>query len=142
MDDEDVGEPLRVIRGKYAGCSGFVNLSRSNTKKFIQVWIQDDDGRLTACRVKRTSVRSPFRPAQTFEDAIIQQHPDIELALVQLAEMFASCDIQNTRRTLELLDFELSSAMSRMRESGANPRYRGVRFPAPPAPAPPAPAPA
>ena len=128
------GDPIRFIRGVYAGCKGWINKSKNNKKKsnFRHVIVELDDGVEKATRVKFNSYRKPFSEAHYYEEAAVQQHSDLEFAMIRLAEMFVECGIHDNMHTLRLFDAELRVARANQTRMGGKARYRNVLFTDPP----------
>ena len=108
---------MRFIRGTYAGRKGWINDAAPKRKFIHQMWNaivdvgDDEEGLEKITRVKTSSVRRAFlAEPRTLEEAVIQQHPDIELAMIRLAEMMAQTGIAANNETLRLFDIELTQA--------------------------------
>lgn len=123
------GQAIRFVKGTYAGQTGWYN-SVNNTKSgiYCSVIVPMKSGAEKATRVLKSSIRAPFADPTTFEEAALQQHPDLELAMINLAEMFVQCGVTRSTEAMKLLDAELTEAYSRFKLLGNKARYRGVDF--------------
>lgn len=92
----------------------------------------DDDSNIEEFEtyVKESSYRKRWsRDARTFEEAAIMQHSDMEKAMIELAEMFASIGWTNTNHNaLLLFDAELTRAKNNIQKLGSKARFRAVDF--------------
>lgn len=125
------GEPIRFIKGAYAGYTGWINASA--TKKKNSFWwpvIVDMDGDETTTRVKESSMRKHFTaPPTTLEEAAVQQYPDLELAMIKLADIFAQiAGLQDNCQAVNLFNAELIRARNDQQKQGNKARYRHVHF--------------
>jgi hypothetical protein len=73
------GDPIRFVKGKYLGNVGWINTGKKKTKSgtycYVIVRLENEE---KETRVKRSSYRERQVPPKTYEEAILQQHPDIE----------------------------------------------------------------
>ena len=123
------GDELRFVKGTYAGYSGWKNLAikpkKGNQKRAV---IVDKDGEEIATLVNKSSIRKPHDPPRTFEEALLQQHKDVETTMVKLAEMFAKCGISNNKNVLTIFSQELTKARENQIKLGSSARWRHVDF--------------
>jgi hypothetical protein len=134
------GMEIRFVKGKYAGLSGWIDKSKKTKKGsfFRHVIVQlehddDDDGHISveelATRVKLSSFRKKWAAQPTsFVEAIYMQHPDIERAMIELAEMFAQTSMADTDEVLLVFESELEIAKKYQIKQGSKARYRFVDF--------------
>ena len=123
------GDELRFVKGTWVGYSGWKDLSvkpkKGSEKRAV---IVDKDGEEIATDVNKSSIRKPHAAPRTFEEALLQQHKDVETAMVKLAEMFAKCGISNNNNVLTLFSLELTRARDYQMKLGAKARWRHVDF--------------
>jgi hypothetical protein len=78
------GNEIRFVKGKYTGYYGWVNKDEIETLHSVPVIVQDykkPEGTThdKETKVRKTSVRSrQLASPRCFEEAVFQQHPDIE----------------------------------------------------------------
>lgn len=133
------GAEIRFVKGKYAGMNGWINYYKKKKKNsvyqgVIVEWLavdSDDDDDDYVTRVKEDSIRPRWTEddPKTFESAVLMQHPDIEKAMIALAEMFAQCGHGNNNETLRMFGDELTRAKKHHTRLGNKARFRIVRFP-------------
>ncbi|KAL3903644.1 MAG: hypothetical protein SGARI_005282, partial [Bacillariaceae sp.] len=84
------GRSIRFVKGKYAGYEGWEDKSKRKKKgsRYRPVIIKLEE-KEKKTSVLKTSFRSLFHIPSTLEEAALQQHPDLELAMINLAGMFA-----------------------------------------------------
>ena len=129
------GEPIRIVRGNYAGCIAWYDKSKKMKKKNspdVHVIIQEDDDdpdELTYTHIRKTSIRKPFegQPASHAE-ACIWQHSDIEQTMSKLAQMSAECQVTNSSEITHLLQKELDRVHAELAKKKLKARYREVDF--------------
>lgn len=144
--DTNKGQPIRFVKGKYVGLTGWIDKSKKKKKdsffRNVIVHLEPDDdddddegnhrslGEELSTRVKLSSYRKlwPAAAPRSFAEAAIMQHPDIERAMIELAEMFAQCCIQQTDPALNLLCVEIDLARKNLIKQGRKGRYRAVNF--------------
>lgn len=94
-----MGDEIRFVGGKHEGKAGWIDTSKKPTPKMFYVIVNEDDGTKTATRVMKESVvdakRALVEPS-TFEDACLQQHPEIDRMMDKLAERLAMCSVVPT----------------------------------------------
>ena len=108
------GDEIRFIRGTYKGCTGWVDTANKLKRKSKMVWVVvDDEDEEVHSRVWRTSIRESFQAPATWAEAVVQQHPDIESAVIEVARLFASCSIlqEDEDSVFTLIDKEIRRAM-------------------------------
>lgn len=126
------GVEIRILKGTYQGCKGWLNdaeaAKNTNQKRaYAYVIVADDEGDELVTRIKRTSFRM-VEKATTYEAAALQQHPDMEKAMIDLARMFAECHIQGNDGALQLFNAELDIARENQRKLGHKARFRLVQW--------------
>ena len=127
------GERIRFVKGTYAGELGWMDKSRKSKKskksKYRYV-IVDLDGGEKATRALLTSYRVHCGEVDpnSCEEAALQQHPDLELAMIRLAEMFAECGMCDTREAVRLFGAEMDLAKQHQHKLGRHARFRSVEF--------------
>jgi len=124
------GREIRFIKGTYAGRKGWIDASRKKTKStFRHVIVEDDGDGEKFTRVKKTSYREPFKLPTSYEEAAMQQHPDIEKTMILLAEMLASCGIgTHNAEVHQLLEDEIQKANTNLEKAGSKARFRNVEW--------------
>ena len=107
------GDEIRFIRGTYKGCTGWMDTANKLKSKSKMVWVVvDDEDEEVHSRVWRTSIRESFQAPATWAEAVVQQHPDIESAVIEVARLFASCSIEDEMSVLKLVGEEIRRAMT------------------------------
>jgi hypothetical protein len=110
------GDEIRFVKGAYAGKLGWIDKSRMKKYKKSQFWpviVSLDDGEEKRTRTIKSSVRYRVdKEPATYEEAIMQQHPDIEKKMIELAAMFAQCDVQDLKEAARIFREELTQAQA------------------------------
>ena len=124
------GDEIRFVKGSYAGCVGWVNTSKRSKKKssYVHVIVKTEGNIEKATRVKRNSIRQTFEDPTSFEEAALQQHADLELALIRVTEIFAECGINQTIEAIRLFEEELDRSRAFQISLGNKARYRHIEW--------------
>jgi 4-diphosphocytidyl-2C-methyl-D-erythritol kinase len=97
-----LGEEIHFVAGKHKGKKGWIDTSKTHTPKMYYVVVSNEDkGTKTATRVMKESVvdaKSVIIPSTVLEEACLQQHPDINRMMDNLAEKLAMCSVGPTER--------------------------------------------
>ena len=124
------GKKIWFVAGLYKGKKGWLDTSKQCESGSPNVFVIVDMGKgiEKATYAQFTSFRDPHEKPANFEQAALQQHPDIEQTLVKLATMFAQCRISITVNAVTLLEEEIHKQQKFMRTLGRRARYRFVDF--------------
>jgi hypothetical protein len=94
------GEAIRFIGGTYSKANkstmtGWFNASKEHTPCMYQVIVDLGNGKEKVTKVMKESVRIVSEEAgpTCFEEAVLQQHPDIDKAMDKLAQELAKCGV-------------------------------------------------
>jgi hypothetical protein len=100
-----------------AGLSGTLRESPIDKLSFVEI----------RTRVKESSMRNRWpKEPRTYEEAVFIQHPDIETAMVALAEMLAECALESNDEIVRVFGVELDRAQVFHTKLGHKARYRSV----------------
>ena len=123
------GDAIRIVNGKYAGCTGWRDTSRKhkkgNRKRPVIVLLHGEE---IATDVYKSSIRRPHGPPRSFEEAALQQHSDVETAMVKLAAMIAQFGLSDNVKMINIFDAELKLAREEQVRLKNKARYRHVVF--------------
>jgi hypothetical protein len=128
--EKDKGDPIRFIKGTYAGLTGWTNKAKKKAKgsSMIPVIVQLEGG-LKATKVKVSSFRKRFILPTCKEEAAVQQNPDLELAMINLATMWAQMGVTDISNIVKLLSTEIHEAQKQQKKLKGKARYRFVEYP-------------
>lgn len=133
--EEDKGKTIRFVKGVYAGCTGWLNKSRKKKKgspfRSVIVHVEDDEDDLgfdKYTRVKDNSYRPSHKAPASFEEAALQQHPDLELTMIRFAEMLAECGITDPGQIGHLFAIEFARAVKYQHSLKSKARYRSTIY--------------
>jgi hypothetical protein len=86
------GREIRFVRGTYKGCNGWVDTANKTKRGWVWVVVDDKDYEEEVhARVWKSSVREIHKAPTNWAEAAIQQHPEIEFAIIEVSRMFATC---------------------------------------------------
>jgi hypothetical protein len=127
------GEKIRFVKGRYQNLTGWKDKSykKKRGSNYRGVIVKFEDGSQKVTRVKKSSFRPSHEDAVCFEQAAMQQNPDMEHAMIRFAEMWVECHINSNDKAVEYLHYEIERARLRQKELGSKARYRKVEFTAP-----------
>lgn len=123
------GEKVKFKGGIYSGRLGWINDAKKATKFFVHVVVALDDGEEKATRVKKTSVTklSEVRAPATYEDALLDQYPDVNKDFDRLAMKLVLCGIEHDKelgRLFEIFRYKIKEAQDKL-----DSKFREVDFP-------------
>jgi hypothetical protein len=121
------GGEIRFIRGTYKECTGFANKSKKKSKMIWVVVNDEDYDEEVHTQVWRTSIRERHKVPVTWAEAAVQQHPEIEAAVIEVARLFASCSIADENSVMKLIGEEILRAQTE-KESLPQQTIRVVTF--------------
>lgn len=130
------GAEIRFVKGVYKGEKGWLDKSKKQKKKVMHsvgVDMEDDNGQKVVkwTRVRANSYRKKFSAPKSYEEAAVQQHFKIEAAMIELAELFATCAVYSQENCVDLFAEELQVACEYQEKLGVKAKWRRVRMPGP-----------
>ena len=131
FEDEDKGEPIRVVGGAYFGRTGWYWKGKKPTKSFVHVILkadedyEEEEGKL----LSKDSIGKPLsRPTNPVE-SIFQQFPNFEKDLKSLCNRFAKCGLDGTEAALQAKFLQtMAKASNRQHKKGAKATWHKVAF--------------
>lgn len=132
------GDPIRFVKGTYAGLTGWKNKGKSRKRgsqliPVIVLLVESSETytmeNLKATKVKRSSYRKRFTEPANKEEAAIQQHPDLEAAMINCAAKWAEVATVDNPSIVKLFLAELVEAQKYQLQLKGKSRYRYVEYP-------------
>jgi hypothetical protein len=123
------GNPVRFIAGKYGGKTGWVNNSENADEEIVPVIVNLGRKGEKATYVYRSSVRPDSSEAapNSYAEAVLQQCPDIERSLVEVARKLAKCDIKRDVAGFhKVIETKLNEAIVLQESKGSKAMYRKI----------------
>ena len=128
--EEDRGDPIRFIAGKYAGKHGWMDRSKEAGYLFPVIVDRGSKG------LKRTSVQprsiareSDYATPQSYAEAVISKCPDLEAKMVSLCRAFVKARIQRDIPGLaRVFELKLKEAIEWQTARGSRASYRDIPF--------------
>lgn len=123
-------KPCRFIGGKYASKTGWLDASRQESAQMVPVIVDLGARGHKSTRVRRENVASPRRTANSFFEAAIIQHPDIDALYVSLCKELAKCSLSKEDNLLAQAYFAncLALAKKNIKKQGHKACFRMVNF--------------
>jgi hypothetical protein len=122
------GKEIKIIRGEYTGMKAWVDADAKKLKKLVYVIISVREGEDLRKRIWKSSVRSRSRPA-SWEEAILDQHSDIDGKMDELANLLAKCEVQdNSQPMAEIFMAKMNEANARQAAMGHRAVWRVTRY--------------
>ena len=90
------GDRIYFTGGVYKGLTGWMDVAKTATKLMYYVLVLEDNGDEKPARMKKNSVsmaETVEREPDSYEEACLQQHPDIENMMDKLAEKLSMCNV-------------------------------------------------
>jgi hypothetical protein len=109
------GDEIRFIRGTYKDLDGWLDTANKSKRKSKTIWVVVDDEDYQEeihTKVWRSSIRARQIAPKTWAEAAVQQHPEIEDAVIEVARLFASCLIADEKSVIELIGNEIRQAQT------------------------------
>jgi hypothetical protein len=127
------GQRIRFIRGTYEDQKGWLNANREATKcKYYVIVEPDPPNRLHEKEtfVLKTSVK--FINAQTkpttWEEALLNQHPDIDQQMDRLAADLVMCRINSGEEISRILVEKIADEQNKVQALGSDAKYKDVHW--------------
>ena len=129
------GKRILFLGGKYAGEKGWIDLNQDPMAKMIGVIVEGKGSEeLVVTRVKQACVKDILArkcPA-LYEEALLEQHPDIEILMEKLATELARCEITGRGNTadgvLGMVKAKIRRAYNKQTLLGHQALWRKVKF--------------
>ena len=107
--------------------AGSIGIQGKSERRAVVIVLLDDNEE-KATHVKITSIREGYNQARCYEEAALQQHRDMEEALIKVCEMLAQCGLENNVNATILFDRELTRARENIGKLGHKARFRHVDY--------------
>ena len=107
------GDKVCFICGSYEEPNGWLDTANKCKKKSKFIWVvvnnKDYEEEIHA-KVWKILVRKRQKAPTTWAEAAVQQHPELEDAVIEVAQLFASCLITDEKSVIELIGNEIRLA--------------------------------
>lgn len=121
------GQPVTFVRGKYEGCHGWKDASKKQPPKMTYVIVATDGSELPT-RVRNTSLGPPPAPPATYEEAALQQLPEIANHLRQAAALLAKCGVEDWSAVAGIMEAIGQQEEAKLKSLGPRARYFAVDY--------------
>jgi hypothetical protein len=126
------GNSVRFCGGKYIGKTGWLNDEKGVTQQKVYVIVDMGDEKTKETIVNRESIAAPYTQPGTFEEAALQQHPDIESMMDKLVRQLAKCNVGSTDVSVQTIASTFFNKMVKARtkqvELGKKATWRDVTW--------------
>lgn len=127
------GEEITIIAGSYKGKQAWKNNAKAPTPKMVYVIINmgaGDDGadREITTRIKKTSIGARPEAPSSFEEAAIQQIPEIRYHLKKAAQGLAKCQIEDWDEVCRLFQIFCLEEQIELEALGPKASYYNVQY--------------
>ena len=94
------GPAIKLIAGKYSGCTGWINSALQHSDCYIPVIVIKKRGevaykKLTKVKHENYVLLAAVKPT-SYEEAMLDQHSDIDALLTKLVRKMAECEDVNS----------------------------------------------
>jgi hypothetical protein len=126
----DKGNPIRFVRGKYKGKTGWCDKDKGSTKERLYVIVDLGTNLVKRTWVKKISARPAIQPSPTsFSEAVLQQCPELEEKLEKLCAELAMCKIEkDPNGIITVIHRKLSEACQAQASKGSRALYRDIIY--------------
>ena len=122
------GEVMQFVGGKYQGKTGWMNSAKPETPMCYYVYVKLESSEKET-RVRKESVRKEAAPiAQSYEEAVLVQHTDIDRMVDKLVRKLAKCDLNSDQEMGRIFLRKLCGASVRQATLGPKALWRQVSF--------------
>ena len=134
MSDNRKGGQVKVIRGSREGKKGWYDVSkRSRPAQSDHLILLNRDGTEDICTLCKLSIEAILLhnppPPASFQEAMLQQHPNIERMMNKLATALAKFEgLENTQELGQLFLVKVREAQIKQAELGCNELWRHVHW--------------
>lgn len=123
------GDSIRFKSGSYRGRTGWLDADKGSTERQVYVCV-DMGNKEFWTRVSKESIAPPYEQPSTFEEAALQQHPEIERMMDKLVRDLARCGINGgSAEIAKIFDRKLHLANAKQAEKGSKATYWHVEYP-------------
>lgn len=124
------GNAIRIVAGFYKGKNGWIDEEAGPNPNSMRKYVIVDmgNGYEMDANLFVFSIRAPHEEPDIREEAMLQQHTDIECDLIQLCRKMAACEVHDQPALLKLINKELSLALSQQLKRGNTAKWRSVSF--------------
>jgi hypothetical protein len=127
------GSPIKIIGGTHVGLSGWLNKTKGATNEYVHVIVKNSKKGEIATKVKHENyvLETELIAPSNYEEAMLQQHSDIDALLNKLVRSIAECEPvleteQSYKNFLFIVKKRLEKAKARQDAKGAKARWRKV----------------
>ena len=126
-----IREAIHFISGKYKGKNGWLDPSKEGNEEITPVIVQLGRGKGTKktfvynSSFKKVSVAKPT----SYTAAAMQQHPEVEDAIIHACRLLARCDIRRDQRGFQaIIQQHINDAIKWQDAKGPSATYKMVRY--------------
>jgi len=124
------GKEIRIVSGTYRKKSGWYDLEAGVNPNPLRKYVIVDmgGGYWVETNLWIFSIRDPHKTPKNQEEAMLQEHPDIESDLIQLCRKMAACEVHNKKAIVKLVEKELSRAVMEQCLQGNTAKWRLLEY--------------
>lgn len=122
------GDEVHFVGGKYLGKKGWMNAAKTQPAKMKYVIVDLGDGNELATRVRKDSVGQPPLPPNSYEEAALQQIPEVELALRKAARLLAKCGVQEWTEACRIFEAFGQEESQKLMALGSKATYHTIEW--------------
>jgi hypothetical protein len=134
MANSNKGSPIKIIGGAHKGCTGWLDKSRETTDCYTPVIVRHrSKEKVTKCKHENYVLVTEVKDPVNYEEAMMQQHPDMEDLLNQLVRKMAECEMvqadgESAANLCKIFRVHLAKAVQRQNSKGNKARWCRVRW--------------
>ena len=122
------GDEIYIASGSYKGRKAWKNEAKKHPPKSYYVIVDMGDGTELTTRILRRSVGVAPEPPTSYEEAAVQQIPDIQYHLKKAAYHLAKCQINDWEELACLFQIMCLEAQVELETLGPKAAYYNVQY--------------
>ena len=123
------GDEITFTGGKYLGMKGWLNASKDETKEQVYVIVELPSGSEKDTRVNKENIAvGQEKEPMSYEEACLQQHPQVEKDLKKLVKQLAMCGIGPHPQIAKIFMDALEKAVTAQQKKGGKAMYYHTDF--------------
>ena len=122
------GRSCRLLSQKYRESTAWYDTGRNPTKCKTPVIIELSQGQYKSVLINKENVEEAYEEPDTYEEAALQQHPDLDYKFDNLCKWLAECNIHGEEAIIAIFKAKLERANLIQTSKGNKAKWRHVDF--------------
>lgn len=124
------GKEVRIVTRDYKKKKGWIDVDAGRNPNPLRQYVIVDmgGGYELDTNLWIFSLRDAHEKPKNREEAMLQEHPDIEADLIQLCRKMAACEVHNKQAVMNLVKKELTKAVKEQCLRGNTAKWRELEY--------------